>query len=198
MLSPQFFHKILGVALLLLPYYAQSKLARSLPVPYFRPEKGIAEGYIPGLPSLAGNEMEDIILQLEDRISKLEGVLHLQGKIKVSGGKVFATNEKTGDFQATVKKCEEAGGCIAAPRNADENDAILYFLKKFNNYAYLGIKESPVPGKFLFLNGAELSYTNWYSGEPAGKGQEQCVEMYTDGTWNDRSCGYNRLIVCQF
>uniref|UniRef100_A0A8C9FVM9 C-type lectin domain-containing protein n=1 Tax=Pavo cristatus TaxID=9049 RepID=A0A8C9FVM9_PAVCR len=149
-------------------------------------------------PSVAGNEMEDTVLQLKDRISKLKGVLHLQEKITTSGGKIFATNGKTADFHATVKMCQEAGGCIASPRNADENAAILHIVKKFNRYAYLGIKESLIPGTFQFLNGAELSYTNWYSHEPSGKGEEECVEMYSDGTWNDKKCNQNRLVVCQF
>ncbi|NXC50594.1 SFTPA protein, partial [Penelope pileata] len=198
MLSPQSLHKILGVTLLLLPCYAQGKPAHVPPVPGFRPERWTAQDYVPGFQSFAGNEMEDIALQLEDRISKLEGVLLLQGKITTSGGKIFSTNGKTADFQATVEKCKEVGGCIAAPRSPDENTAILYFVKQFNKYAYLGIKESLVPGKFQFLNGAEVSYANWYSSEPSGKGEEECVEMYTDGTWNDKKCNQNRLIVCQF
>ncbi|OXB68058.1 hypothetical protein ASZ78_003299 [Callipepla squamata] len=203
--SLQLFHKFLGVTLLLLPYCAQGKPARVFPMPGFRAEKEVSQAYLPGacsyqcrFPSVAGNEMEDIVLQLEERISKLEGVLRLQGKITTSGRKIFATNGKTADFQATVKTCQEAGGCIASPRNADENAAILYFVKQNNKYAYLGIKESLIPGKFQFLNGAELSYTNWYSHEPTGKGEEECVEMYTDGTWNDKKCNQNRLVVCQF
>ncbi|NXK56732.1 SFTPA protein, partial [Chauna torquata] len=200
MLSPQLFHKIWGLALFLLLCCARGNPARIHPLPGFRtfPEDGIAEGSLPGFPSLAGNEMEDVILQLEDRISKLEGVLHLEGMITASGGKIFATNGKTADFHATVKECKESGGSIAAPRNPGENAAILHFVKQFNKYAYLGIKKTLIPGKFQFLDGAKLSYVNWYSSEPSGKGDEECVEMYTDGTWNDKKCNQNRLIVCQF
>ncbi|NXA62897.1 SFTPA protein, partial [Mohoua ochrocephala] len=121
---------------------------------------------------LAGAENEDIIHQLEYRISRLEGVLRLNKMITESGGKIFATNGKKADFDATVEKCREAGGSVATPRNPGENDAILYFVKNFNTYAYLGIKQSPIPGQFHLLNGAPLSYTNWYSNEPSGKGEE--------------------------
>ncbi|NP_001034255.1 surfactant protein A1 isoform X1 [Gallus gallus] len=196
--SLQLFHQILGLMLLLLPCYAHGKPTQIFPVPGFKAERGISQAYLPGFPSVAGSEMDDAVLQLKDRISKLEGVLYLQGKITKSGGKIFATSGKTADFHATVKMCQEAGGCIASPRNADENAAILHFVKQFNRYAYLGIKESLIPGTFQFLNGGELSYTNWYSHEPSGKGEEECVEMYTDGTWNDRRCNQNRLVVCQF
>uniref|UniRef100_A0A8C3LA80 SFTPA2 n=1 Tax=Chrysolophus pictus TaxID=9089 RepID=A0A8C3LA80_CHRPC len=132
--SPELFHKILGLTLLLLPYYAQGKPEQFFPMPGFRAEKGISQAYLPGFPSVAGNEMEDTVLQLKDRISKLEGVLHLQGKITTSGEKIFATNGKTADFHAAVKMCQEAGGCIASPRNADENAAILHFVKQYNSF----------------------------------------------------------------
>ncbi|NXH40527.1 SFTPA protein, partial [Dicaeum eximium] len=125
-------------------------------------------------------------------------VLRLNKMITESGGKIFATNGKKADFDATVEKCKEAGGSIATPKSPGENDAILYFVKYFNTYAYLGIKQSLIPGKFQLLNGAQLSYTNWYPNEPSGKGEEECVEMYTDGTWNDKKCTKNHLIVCQF
>ncbi|NWZ75562.1 SFTPA protein, partial [Poecile atricapillus] len=121
---------------------------------------------------VAGNENGDTVSQLEHRISRLEGVLRLNKMITESGGKIFATNGKKADFDTTLEKCKEAGGSIATPRSPGENDAILYFVKYFNTYAYLGIKQSLIPGKFQLLNGAQPSYTNWYSNEPSGKGEE--------------------------
>ncbi|NWW90409.1 SFTPA protein, partial [Rhynochetos jubatus] len=197
---PQWFHQVLGVAFFLLPCCAQGKPAGTPPLSGFAhlPEDGQDEGFLPGFVSLVDNKMEDIICQLKKRISRLEGVLHLDKRITASGGKIFATNGKQADFHTTVKKCKEAGGSIATPRNPGENDAILYFVKSFNTYAYLGIKAALIPNKFQFLDGTQLSYTNWHSKEPSGKGKEECVEMYTDGTWNDKRCNQNRLIVCQF
>ncbi|NXQ98984.1 SFPA2 protein, partial [Sagittarius serpentarius] len=105
---------------------------------------------------------------------------------------------KKPDFHTTLKDCKEAGGSIATPSNPDENDAILYFGKSFNTCAYLGIKECLIPRRFKFLDGTQLSYTNWHLNEPPGKGEEECVEIYTDGTWNDKKCPKNRPIVCRF
>ncbi|NXV82507.1 SFTPA protein, partial [Atlantisia rogersi] len=119
-------------------------------------------------------------------------------KITASGGKIFATSGKKADFHTTLKKCKEAGGSIATPSNEGENNAIRHLVKSFNTYAYLGIRESLTPSKFQLLNGTQLSYTNWHLNEPSGKGKEECVEMYADGTWNDKRCYWNRLIVCQF
>ncbi|OWK56836.1 Pulmonary surfactant-associated protein A [Lonchura striata] len=185
MLSPQL-HKILAVAIFLLPFCAQGKPAGFLSKFSFKPFYGDRS-----------NNEQQIPVGI-DQLFPPPAVLHLNKMITESGGKIFATNGKTANFDATVEKCKEAGGSIAAPKSPGENDAILYFVKYFNTYAYLGIKQSLVPGRFQFLNGAQLSYTNWYPNEPSGKGEEECVEMYTDGTWNDKKCSKNLLIVCQF
>ncbi|XP_056350865.1 pulmonary surfactant-associated protein A-like [Oenanthe melanoleuca] len=196
MLPPQLY-KILAVTFFLLPFCVQGKLAGFLPLkPFFGDWSD--EPQIPDPTPLPASEYGDVIHQLEHRISRLEGVLRLSKMITESGGKIFASNGKSADFDATVEKCKEAGGSIATPRNPGENDAILYFVKYFNTYAYLGIKQSLIPGIFQQQDGAQLSYTNWYSNEPSGKGEEECVEMYTDGTWNDKRCNKNHLIVCQF
>ncbi|XP_019327488.1 PREDICTED: pulmonary surfactant-associated protein A [Aptenodytes forsteri] len=198
MLSPQLFHKIFGVAFFLLLCCAQGKPAGIPPLPGFVRLPEYDEGFIPGFLPLVDSEVGDMIRQLEHQISRLAGVLSLEKKITASGGKIFATNGEKADFQTTLKKCKEVGGSIATPRNPGENDAILYFVKNFNTYAYLGIKESLIPSNFQFLDGTQLSYANWHLNEPSGKGKEECVEMYTDGTWNDKKCNQNRLIVCQF
>ncbi|KAG6935570.1 surfactant associated protein A1, partial [Chelydra serpentina] len=125
-------------------------------------------------------------------------VLTLEGKITEVGGKILATNGKEVDFETTLTACEHAGGSIATPRNMEENDAIWDIVKQFNRYAYLGIRESDVPGEFHYLDGKPLNYTNWYASEPNGKGGGNCVEMYTDGSWNDKQCDQYRLTICEF
>lgn len=122
----------------------------------------------------------------------------LNGKVVIAGDKLFATTEKTDDFDHSVKTCKAAHGSIATPTNLKENDAIMRFVKQFSLYAYLGITEGHVPGEFQLLNGSHLNFTNWYENEPQGKGEEKCVEMYSDGTWNDKLCNRYRLVVCEF
>uniref|UniRef100_A0A8C3T1P3 C-type lectin domain-containing protein n=1 Tax=Chelydra serpentina TaxID=8475 RepID=A0A8C3T1P3_CHESE len=139
------------------------------------------------------------IKQKNNQIFSLSfAVLTLEGKITEVGGKILATNGKEVNFETTLKACEHAGGSIATPRNKEENDAIWDIVKQFNRYAYLGIRESDVPGEFHDLDGKPLNYTNWRASEPNGKGGENCVEMYTDGGWNDKKCNQYRLTICEF
>ncbi|KAK9400468.1 pulmonary surfactant-associated protein A-like [Crotalus adamanteus] len=55
--------------------------------------------------------------------------------------------------------------------NEKENNAILQIVKEQNQYTYLGIKESSVPGAFEYFNETPVNYTNWRLYEPNGKGE---------------------------
>ncbi|NXT01112.1 SFTPA protein, partial [Jacana jacana] len=125
-------------------------------------------------------------------------VLALNEKIKKVGEKIFASNGKKVDFASALESCEEAGGTIATPMNEDENKAILGIVKQYNQYAYLGIKEDQTSSQFKYISGMPLNYTKWHQDQPNGKGTEKCVEMYTDGSWNDRKCNLYRLTICEF
>ncbi|XP_051837935.1 pulmonary surfactant-associated protein A-like [Antechinus flavipes] len=152
----------------------------------------------PGLPAYLDEDLQFVLKDFRQRILQSVGVLSLQGTLLRVGEKVFSTNGQSMNFEGINKTCAMAGGAIATPRNAEENSAIMGLVQKYNTYAYLGLVEGKKPGKFFYLNGSPVNYTNWYPGEPAGKGREPCVEVYKDGTWNDKSCLQYRLLICEF
>ncbi|XP_005565374.3 pulmonary surfactant-associated protein A2 isoform X3 [Macaca fascicularis] len=168
-------------------------------IPGQRGEKGKpGERGPPGLPAHLDEELQATLHDFRHQILQTRGALSLQESILAVGGKVFSTNGQSATFDAIQEACARAGGHIAVPRNPEENEAIASFVKKYNTYAYVGLTEGPSPGDFRYSDETPVNYTNWYPGEPAGRGTEQCVEMYTDGRWNDRNCLYNRLTICEF
>ncbi|XP_011784383.1 PREDICTED: pulmonary surfactant-associated protein A isoform X3 [Colobus angolensis palliatus] len=168
-------------------------------IPGQRGEKGEpGERGPPGLPAHLDEELQATLHDFRHQILQTRGALSLQGSILAVGDKVFSTNGQSVTFDAIQEACARAGGRIAVPRGPEENEAIASFVKKYNTYAYVGLTEGPSPGDFRYSDGTPVNYTNWYPGEPAGQGTEQCVEMYTDGRWNDRNCLYNRLTICEF
>ncbi|XP_030059123.1 pulmonary surfactant-associated protein A [Microcaecilia unicolor] len=148
--------------------------------------------------SLKIQHCKKILADLRNRISRIEGVLALQETVKLVEDKLLATNGKEVDFAKSKETCEKVGGQIVAPKNEDENKATLEIVTKFNRYAYLGIVDSNSIGQFNYIDGNPLNYTNWRTNEPNGNGKENCVEMYTDGLWNDKKCNQYRLTICEF
>ncbi|KAM5236878.1 pulmonary surfactant-associated protein A-like [Ctenodactylus gundi] len=168
-------------------------------VPGERGDKGDpGERGPPGLPAYQDERLQTALRDLTHQILQLMGVLSLQGSMMAVGAKVFSTNGQTVDFEAIKQTCARAGGDIAVPMSPEENEAIASIAKKYNTYPYLGVGEGSIPGDFRYADGTPVNYTNWYPGEPRGRGKEKCVEMYTDGTWNDRNCQQYRLAVCEF
>uniref|UniRef100_A0A8I3NKZ6 Pulmonary surfactant-associated protein A n=1 Tax=Canis lupus familiaris TaxID=9615 RepID=A0A8I3NKZ6_CANLF len=151
-----------------------------------------------GLPASLDEELQTTLHDLRHQILQTMGVLSLHESLLVVGRKVFSSNGQSINFNDIQELCAGAGGQIAAPMSPEENEAVASIVKKYNTYAYLGLVESPDSGDFQYMDGAPVNYTNWYPGEPRGRGKEQCVEMYTDGQWNNKNCLQYRLAICEF
>lgn len=117
---------------------------------------------------------------------------------RIVGSKVFKTNGYEGNFDDLRQRCGQAGGQLATPRNVAENDAIQKIVLLYNKAAFLGITDLKTEGTFKYLNDQPLTYVNWLPGEPNNQGKENCVELFSNGKWNDKSCGEKRLLVCEF
>ncbi|XP_027716734.1 pulmonary surfactant-associated protein D-like [Vombatus ursinus] len=115
------------------------------------------------------------------------------------GEKIFKTNGHEGNFEKALQSCQKAGGQVASPRNAAENAAVQEIVTTYNKAAFLGMTDTKTEGKFIYLTGESLSYSNWGPGEPNNdQGREDCIEIFTNGKWNDKRCEESRLIICQF
>ena len=90
---------------------------------------------------------------------------------------------------------------LAVPTNDTENQNI--FTAKAgtgstdNNY-WLGISDEQVEGTWVDLDGNQIQYNKFKSGEPNGKTGENCVlGEWIDGLWNDASCSKKKQYVCE-
>ncbi|KAG8521821.1 Pulmonary surfactant-associated protein D, partial [Galemys pyrenaicus] len=115
------------------------------------------------------------------------------------GKKIFKTGGFEKKFEEAQQVCTQAGGQVATPRSADENKALLQLVTAENKAAFLSMTDNQTEGKFAYPTGEPLAYSNWAPGEPNNNGKaENCVEILTNGKWNDKSCHEQRLVVCEF
>ncbi|XP_062959406.1 mannose-binding protein C [Cynocephalus volans] len=115
---------------------------------------------------------------------------------KKVGEKLFLTNGEKMTFEEVKALCAQFQASVATPRNAKENSVIQKMAKEG---VYLGITDEIQEGQFVDQEGKRLVYQNWNDSEPnnADPG-EDCVELQTNGRWNDISCSSSRLAVCEF
>ncbi|XP_069467145.1 pulmonary surfactant-associated protein D-like [Ambystoma mexicanum] len=135
---------------------------------------------------------------LKEASNKQKKAILLQNG-KSAGEKLFVTTLQVLNFEDARMTCEQAGGSMASPLNALENTAVLGIVAKAGKVPYLGINNLQRGGTYRHPNGEEIVYNNWSPGEPNNeKGIENCVEMYSNGEWNDKVCTEKRLVICEF
>ncbi|XP_069835333.1 pulmonary surfactant-associated protein D-like [Dendropsophus ebraccatus] len=117
---------------------------------------------------------------------------------RIVGDKIYVSDGTQGNYNAAKSACTNAGGQMASPQNNDENQAVLVIRNQYGVAAWLGMNDIVTEGSFRYPNGNPIIYLNWSPGEPNNLGDEDCVEMYDNGKWNDKSCGDNRLVICEF
>ncbi|XP_050816638.1 mannose-binding protein-like [Gopherus flavomarginatus] len=118
--------------------------------------------------------------------------------VKSVGKKTFMLTGTKDSFENGKSLFTKAGGALACPHNRAENTALQEILKD-SEQAYLGMSDVQTEGKFLYLNGGPVTYTNWETGEPNNNKNEDSVSMYSNGKWNDIDCSNSEiLIICEF
>ncbi|KAM4702870.1 uncharacterized protein WCC33_011406 [Rhinophrynus dorsalis] len=142
--------------------------------------------------------MENKIAVIEKSLASLQKAL-LFSRGTSAGRKIFVTNGIEANYNEAKSTCSTAGGQLASPQKAEENQAIIAIVLQYKKNAFLGINDIVTEGSFRNPSGEVITYSNWNSGEPNNdKGIEDCVEMFSNGKWNDKNCGERRLIICEF
>uniref|UniRef100_A0A8C9JD59 C-type lectin domain-containing protein n=1 Tax=Panthera tigris altaica TaxID=74533 RepID=A0A8C9JD59_PANTA len=115
---------------------------------------------------------------------------------KTPGKKFYVTNGERMPFSKVKAQCAELQATVATPKNAEENKAIQDMA---GSPAFLGITDEVTEGRFMYVTGGRLAYSNWKRDEPNDHGSgEDCVILLQDGLWNDISCSSSFLAVCEF
>ncbi|XP_030654217.1 mannose-binding protein A-like [Nomascus leucogenys] len=148
--------------------------------------------------SVAEAKLAKLERELQSLRSELDHMKKLQAFSlgKMSGKKLFVTNGERMPFSKVKTLCAGLQATVAAPKNAEENEAIQNVAK---DTAFLGITDEATEGQFMYVTGGRLTYSNWKKDEPNDHGSgEDCVILLNNGLWNDISCASSFIAVCEF
>ncbi|XP_053307075.1 pulmonary surfactant-associated protein D-like [Spea bombifrons] len=145
------------------------------------------------------------IMLLDGKVNTLQQHLELSRKAIVfssgssSGDILYITNSKLADYYEAKGICNQAGGELPSPTNAEENEALLAVALQYTKGPFLGINDLQKEGNFTYPDGEPIGYTNWDVGQPKNdQDVKDCVSMSDSGKWNDINCEEKRLVVCEF
>ena len=105
-------------------------------------------------------------------------------------GHTYAYFKDAGSWEEAEEFCEARGGHLVVITTKEENDAVWAFAKGLDNKsAYIGLSDVSVEGKWQWVTGEPLSFTNWSEGEPnaytEGENYAEFSFSSNNGYWND-------------
>jgi hypothetical protein len=64
---------------------------------------------------------------------------------------------------------------------------------------WIGANDQRIEGNFEWsaVTSVDFSYTNWAAAEPNNQSNEDCVQHYVDGSWNDQNCMLDYPFICR-
>ena len=106
------------------------------------------------------------------------------------------------DFPACNVLCERNAGIVAEPKTAEQLQYLARALRDSGDDSmWVGVTPDNTDGWQWQSNGVALTRQTgaWAPGQPDNDGQ--CVEMWSDATWNDRACSgdfyTNKVCPCE-
>ncbi len=103
-----------------------------------------------------------------------------------NGNAYYISNTNATAAQGMVN-ASALGANMAAISSAGENTFIRNAATAagFTGNYLIGLNDVATEGTFVWSSGEVVTYTNWNGGEPNNSGNEDYVQVYPAGTWND-------------
>ena len=112
-------------------------------------------------------------------------------------GKIVKFYKASLPYKVAQRFCEENGGSLVKIDSQEKNDAIAKKVAEIDEWTFfIGATDEKEEGTFVWQDGSPLTYRNWAANEPNNDticGEEDYVQMYRDGTWNDLHGWRNRV-----
>ena len=91
-------------------------------------------------------------------------------------------------------QCRNMGFELATIETDAENAALV---SRLVGGAWIGLNDRATEDTFVWADGSTATYRNWGLGEPNNSGNEDCVVLQEDMTWNDDDCPNRNPALCE-
>lgn len=112
--------------------------------------------------------------------TEIEGFMYLGER---EGHRYYCSMDRA-DWADAKAGATSIGGYLAVINDHLENEYLASFL--INQNAYIGLTDEADEGKFKWVNGDPLGYTNWATNQPNNlNGNEHYGQLFYNGRWSD-------------
>jgi hypothetical protein len=109
----------------------------------------------------------------------------------------YTTTIESYSWTEARSQCEILGSVLATITSIELNNFIRSSFNQSSASLWIGYNDLNTEGDFLWESGQSASFTHWILEQPDNSGNENCVEMTSNGEWDDRSCNLTRVGICE-
>ncbi|KAG9274665.1 macrophage mannose receptor 1-like, partial [Astyanax mexicanus] len=92
------------------------------------------------------------------------------------------------------KYCRENFTDLATIENQGEMDAVKAAVDGASGYFWIGLRQNPK--SWIWSDGSNSSYSNWYPGEPNSPVGDNCAHLWIEYKWADAACSQLGPFIC--
>ncbi|XP_029194429.2 uncharacterized protein LOC114960275 [Acropora millepora] len=122
-------------------------------------------------------------------------------KVPQGSRSCFKVNTTPLTWDDSIYGCALDNGSLASLQSKEEADLVVSLIRASNeSEAWIGLHDSSSEGRYVWLDGSAIPFSEWLQGEPNGRTSENCI-IQSKGTflsgWADRPCSEKKAFVCE-
>ena len=140
--------------------------------------------------------VENVEVVKNEKANAIEGIQDSSTPVEFNGH-TYLVVEDAMSWHDAVQYCRDQGGYLATVGSQEENDFLGELIEAD---IWIGGTDEGTEGEWRWITGETFEYSSWEQeyGESNGGINENSLERFADGTWNDAYGSFEHLFVCEF
>uniref|UniRef100_A0A8C0T4Z9 CD209 molecule n=4 Tax=Canis lupus TaxID=9612 RepID=A0A8C0T4Z9_CANLF len=106
----------------------------------------------------------------------------------------FSQTQNT--WKESISACQNLRAQLVIINSTEEQKFLKSWNTRNNQRTWIGLSDHHNEGSWKWVDNTPLQLSFWKEGEPNNHGDEDCVELYSDG-WNDNRCSTENFWICK-
>ncbi|XP_002921954.2 CD209 antigen isoform X1 [Ailuropoda melanoleuca] len=143
------------------------------------------------------SDLEDILQQLTWMNATLAGLcLPCPWKWELFQGRCYFFSQTQDIWKDAISACQNLRAQLVVINSTEEQKFLKSWNVRNNQRTWIGLSDHHNEGSWKWVDSSPLQLSFWKEGEPNNRGDEDCVELYSDG-WNDNRCNTENFWTCE-
>ncbi|XP_027440921.1 CD209 antigen isoform X3 [Zalophus californianus] len=143
------------------------------------------------------SDLEEILQQLTWMNATLAGLCRpCPWKWELFQGSCYFFSQTQNIWKDAISACQNLRAQLVIINNTEEQKFLKSWNTRNNQRTWIGLSDHHSEGSWKWVDNSPLQLSFWKEGEPNNHGDEDCVELYSDG-WNDNRCSTENFWTCK-